>query len=101
MEQVQENIKENDSENSSQEPVDLIEMVRAKHSDEDMNKESIIDIFTMQLIMCVLLILIFAVLNLIEAETAGWFISEFKSVTSGNPEKFLKQAVKYAVQYIK
>lgn len=101
MEQVQENIQENDNEVGVQEPVDLIEMVRAKHEGSDRASESLSDIFTMQLILCVLLILIFAVLKIIEAQTARWFILEFKSASNGNPEEFLRQAVKYAVQYIK
>lgn len=86
----------------TQEPVDLIEMVRAKHSEETAyNAERISDVLFMQLILCVLMVLIFAVIKMIEADTTAWFVSEFKNMSCGAAEEFIKQAVSKAVQYVK
>ncbi len=91
-----------DTADSSQEPVDLIEMVRAKHSEGAVHtSERMSDVLFMQLILCVLLVLVFAVIKMIEADTTEWFVSEFKSMTNGAAEEFIKQAVSKAVQYIK
>lgn len=88
---------------NSQEPVDLIEMVRAKHSEEAAvrTSEHMSDVLFMQLILCVLLVLVFAVIKMIEADTTAWFVSELKSMSNGAAEEFIKQAVSKAVQYIR
>ena len=92
---------ETTSENT-QEPVELIEMVRAKHSEETVyNSERMSDVLFMQLILCVLLVLVFAVIKMIEGDTTAWFVSEFKSMTNGAAEEFIKQAVSKAIQSVK
>jgi hypothetical protein len=88
-------------EEKTDEPVDLIEMVRAKHSDEINTRERLGDVLLTQLILCVLLILIFAAIKLAEAQTAQWFIDELKKMSVGKPEEFISQAVSKAIEYIK
>ncbi|MGN0613318.1 MAG: hypothetical protein ACI4JB_05395 [Porcipelethomonas sp.] len=76
-------------------PEDMIEMVRAKHSEEP-KRERIADILTMQLILCILLVLVFAVINIIDKDIAQQFIGEFKKQTAGETEQIIKDAVSYA-----
>ena len=39
--------------------------------------------------------------KMIEGDTTAWFVSEFKSMTNGAAEEFIKQAVSKAIQYVK
>lgn len=86
----------------SQKPVDLIEMVRANHREDAVHtSERMSDVLFMQLILCVLVVLVFAVLKMIEADTTAWFVTEFKSKGNGAAEEFIKQAVSKAIQYVR
>lgn len=79
---------------------ELIEEVREKHKKKKKTK-CIADIFTMQLILTVLLVLIFAVINIFDSSITQWFIKEFKERSGGETEKIIKDAVNYAVNIIR
>lgn len=84
------------NENKSDEPVDLIEMVREKHQDNyAQNEERIRDIFTMQLILSVLIVSAFVILNIFNKNMTQWYINEFKRMTIGETEQIIKDAVNY------
>ena len=55
----------------------------------------------MQLILCVMLILIFAVIKIIESQITDYFIDEFRSYSMSEPEEILRKAVRYAAGFIK
>ena len=87
---------------NTDEPVDLIEMVRAKHKNEsDQKAERISDIFTAQLILCILIVLGFVILNIIDKSSTEWFIDEFKKMTMNEPEQIIKDAVNYVKNILK
>lgn len=96
-----EELKEEEKETVS-EPVDLIEMVREKHSEGTVRShEGMGDVFFMQLILCVLLVLIFAVIKLIESGITEWAVAEFKNLSTGETEEIFKQAVSRAVEFLR
>ncbi|MBQ8435139.1 MAG: hypothetical protein IJX24_03915 [Oscillospiraceae bacterium] len=79
---------------------ELIEEVREKHEKKKKPK-CIADIFTMQLILTVLIVLVFAVINIFDSSVTQWFIKEFKERSGGETEKIIKDAVNYAVNIIR
>lgn len=99
MEQTENEVLQN-SENNREE-VDLIEIAKANAGEEDVKTEAMSDIFVMQLILCVMLILIFAVIKIIESQITNYFIDEFKSYSMSEPEEILRKAVRYAAGFIK
>ncbi len=77
------------------EPLDLIEAAREKHREDYAQKsERISDIFTIQLILCLLIVLIFAVINFFNSSITEQYIKEFKRMSAGEPEQIIKDAVK-------
>lgn len=83
-------------------PVDLVEMVREKHQVEpNKGAERISDIFTAQLILCVLIVLGFVILNIVDQSSTKWFIDEFKRMTMNEPEQIIKDAVNYVKDILK
>ena len=100
MEQTENEVLQN-SENNREEPVDLIEIAKANTGEEDVKTEAMSDIFVMQLILCVMLILIFAMIKIIESQITDYFIDEFKSYSMNEPEEILRKAVRYAAGFIK
>ncbi len=79
---------------------ELVEIVREKHEMKD-ETERITDIFTTQLILTVVLVLVFAVMNIFNTDLAEWFINRFKEKSTGETEKIIKDAVSYAVNIIR
>lgn len=79
---------------------ELVELVKEKHNGTK-KQERISDVFIIQLILTVLLILVFAVINIFDNELVEWFIDEFKRRSMGETEKIIKDAVNYAVGVIK
>ncbi|MBQ3565673.1 MAG: hypothetical protein IJA12_00700 [Oscillospiraceae bacterium] len=78
----------------------LVEIVREKHEMKD-KTEQMTDIFTTQLILTVLLVLVFAVMHIFNTDLAEWFINRFKEKSMGETEKIIKDAVSYAVNIIR
>lgn len=89
-----------ESSKTADEPTDLIEMVREKHQD-DQKRERISDIFTAQLILCVLIVLVFAMINILDKSLTQWFIDEFKRMSTGEPEQIIKDAVSFVTDILK
>lgn len=88
--------------NTADEPVDLIEMVREKHQEQDLQSgEKLRDIFTVQLILCILIVLVLFILNIFDKDLTKWYILEFKRMTLKQPEKIIKDAVDFIMGYIK
>lgn len=100
MEQTENEVLQN-SENNREEPVDLIEIAKANAGEEYVKTEAMSNIFVMQLILCVMLILIFAVIKIIESQITDYFIDEFKLYSMSEPEEILRKAVRYAAGFIK
>ncbi len=97
---VEEKEEKTDEQEEKEQQDELIEIVREKHNDSK-KKERIIDIFTVQLILTVLLVLVFAVINIFDSSLVEWFINEFKRRSMGETEQIIKDAVSYAVNIIK
>ena len=89
-----------DEQEEKEQQEELIEIVREKHS-EKKRPERITDIFTIQLILTVLLVLVFAVINIFDSKLVAWFINEFKRRSTGETEQIIKDAVSYAVNIVK
>ena len=88
-----------EQENTEQED-NLVELVKEKHNGTK-KQERISDIFIIQLILTVLLVLVFAVINIFDRELVEWFIDEFKHRSMCETEKIIKDAVSYAVGVVK
>lgn len=83
------------------EPLDLIEAAREKHWENNTQKsERISDIFVIQLILCILIVLIFAVINFFNSSVTEQYINEFKRMSAGEPEQIIKDAVKFVTDLI-
>ncbi len=81
-------------------PVDLIEMVRAKHEDSRVKTENISDVLVMQIILCVLLLIIITISNILFPEFTDDFAARFRRMTSGDTEEFFKDAVSKVINII-
>lgn len=92
--------KEAGENKSSSDESSLFEAVIEKHETKP-EKEKITDIFTAQLIICVVLILIFTVINILDNTITEWFIEKFKTLSSGETEEIFKEAVNYAENILK
>lgn len=79
---------------------ELVEIVREKHEMKG-EAERVTDIFTTQLILTVVLVLVFAVMNIFNTELAEWFINRFREKSMGETEKIIRDAVSYAVNIIR
>ncbi len=78
----------------------LIEAVKEKY-DVNQKEEKITDIFTIQLILCVLIVMIFTVVNIFDTTISGWFIDRFKQMTNGETEKIFIEAINYTERLLK
>lgn len=92
--------KEAEENKSSSDENALFEAVIEKHETKSEN-EKITDIFTAQLIICVVIILIFTVINILSNTVTEWFIEKFKTLSSGETEEIFKEAVNYAENILK
>ena len=78
----------------------LFEAVIEKHETKPKD-EKITAIFTAQLILCIVLVLIFTVINIFNNTVTEWFIEKFKMMSGGEIEEIFKEAVNYAENILK
>lgn len=78
----------------------LFEAVIEKHETRS-ESEKLTDIFMAQLILCIVLVLIFTVINIFNSTLTEWFIGKFKTLSSGETEKIFIEAVNYAENILK
>ncbi len=89
-------------ESTDERSTELIETVRERHWEEHMQgNERVGDIFTAQLILCVIMVLIFAVIRFFNESLTEWYIDEFKRMSAGAPEQIIKDAVKFVTDILK
>lgn len=88
------------TEDSDNQPVDLIELVRSKHENVSIKTEHIGDVLVMQLTLCVIMLLIFAVINILESDITNWFTQKFREMSGGETEKIFEKAVFTVLKYL-
>lgn len=87
------------AESGGYEPVDLIELVRSKHDNVSIKTERIGDVLVMQLTLCVILLLVFAVINILESDITRWYAEKFREMSGGETEKIFERAVFTVLKY--
>ena len=85
------------AESGGDEPVDLIELVRSKHDNVSIKTERIGEV--MQLTLCVILLLVFAVINILESDITRWYAEKFREMSGGETEKIFERAVFTVLKY--
>ncbi len=74
---------------------ELIDKVREKHKSDKSHSEKFSDIFAVQLMLCIFLILVFVVINIFDNTITAWYIEKFKQMSMYDTEGFFRQAVQY------
>ena len=87
------------AESGGDEPVDLIELVRSKHDNVSIKTERLGDVLVMQLTLCVILLLVFAVINILESDITRWYAEKFREMSGGETEKIFERAVFTVLKY--
>ena len=53
----------------------------------------------MQLTLCVILLLVFAVINILESDITRWYAEKFRDMSGGETEKIFERAVFTVLKY--
>lgn len=83
----------------------LLEEIQLKHERNERNmskekKESFGDVLVMQITLSVILLLVFAVLNILKPDFVREAIVYFRDMSRGEPEKFFENAVQEVIRII-
>jgi hypothetical protein len=93
------------TEDKSEEPVDLIELVRARHSENPgpavREHENLSDVFVMQLGLCLFILLIMAAVNFLDSEITNYILTMFRKMTNSQTEEIYHKAAELVMRYIK
>lgn len=84
---------------SVDESADILGSIHSGY-DIKIEKERFSDVIVVQIILCILIVLIFAVINIIEPEITKAFIGIFKKMSNCETEEFFKKAVVKAMNFI-
>lgn len=85
---------------STEEKDELIDAVKEKHNSV-LKKEKFSDIFAVQLILCLMIVLAFVVINIFDDTVTAWFIEKFKKLSMYETEELFREAVNYIEGMIK
>lgn len=79
----------------------LLEEVKEKHKSDKPQNEKLSDIFAVQLMLCIFLILVFVIINIFDDTVTAWYIEKFKQMSMYDTEGFFRQAVQYVEGMLK
>lgn len=93
------------NEDKNEEPVDLIELVRSRHSENPgpavREHENLSDVFVMQLGLCIFILLIMAAVNFWDSEITHSILTMFRKMTNSRTEEIYHKAAELVMRYIK
>lgn len=90
----------NESEPNEEKPTDIAEEISLRYSGRNRGGEHFGDVLVMQIAVCIILALAFAVANIIVPETVESLVKLFCEMTGGEPEDLVKKAVSKALSVI-